>query len=237
MRRGFSLIESLMAMTLFLIILVSSFQAYQSARTHFRNLLQSEEANTAAHGSIDRMIWEVNEAGSGLHKAMSQGWLDALYLEKDMLILRFAESELSAKANLSPGQNWIPLEKTSELKKGQEICIHDPFRGEVKTILQVEKTGITLSSPLTNTFRFEETTILKIKRISFYLDRKSSVLRRKVNSSPAQPLCEEVSHLDIQYDKTANLMSISLIMSAEKDTPHEITIYPKNLALSIPPGV
>lgn len=223
-------------MTLFLIVLTSSFQVYQSARNHFQNLLQSEEANTAAHASIDRMIREVNEAGSGLHQAVNQGWLDALYLDKEMLILRFAETELNVTENLSSGQNWIPLEKTRDFKKGQEICIHDSFRGEVKTILQVEKTGITLSSPLANPFSFEETTIIKIKKISFYLDRKSDVLRRKVNSSPAQPLCEEVSHLDIQYDKASNLMSISLIMSVEKDTPHEIKIYPKNLALSIHPG-
>ena len=236
MRKGFSLIECLLAMSLFMIVLTSSLQVYLSVRTHFHNLIQAEEAHTAAHAALDRMKADIQEAGSGLHEALALGWFDALHLSENRLTLRFAESEHPVNSGVSPGNEWIPLDSTGEFKTGQEVCIHDSFRGELKIIRRIADTGIWLSSPLIGEYRPYETSLIKIKKISFYLDRRSHILRRKVNSSPAQPLCENVSRLVLQYETALNLVSVLLTMSKEEDTPHETTIFPKNIAVTGMPG-
>ena len=72
----------------------------------------------------------------------------------------------------------------------------DSTKGEVKSIYSVDKESIVLSSPLNFSFLKEETSVFLLREVFLFLDKNKHTLRRKVNTSPAQPLLEEVGLFD-----------------------------------------
>jgi hypothetical protein len=74
--------------------------------------------------------------------------------------------------------------------------------------------------------------VIVVKQTSFYLDHKSLILRRKVNSSPAQPLLEGAEAVVFTYETPSNLINASITTSEDKT--YEISIFPKNLYLANP---
>ncbi len=98
--------------------------------------------------------------------------------------------------------------------------------------MAVDKESIVLTSPINFSYPQLTTEVLLVKKVSFYLDLKSQILRRKVNSSPAQPLLEGVDSIVFSYDKALNLATANLKILEERT--YEISVFPKNLDLASP---
>nr|NIM58474.1 hypothetical protein [Candidatus Aminicenantes bacterium] len=179
-----------------------------------------------------KMRVDLLAGGSGLLEPIELGLLEGISQEEGTLVILSKEKNLSPLNDLLEGQTRIGLQSISEVKKGREICIFNSHKGEVKSISQVDKKSIVLSSPLKYSFLKEKTQVLLLKKISLFLDKDKQILRRKANSSPAQPLLEDTILFTFSYEKATNLASLHLALESNKEKKYEISVFPKNAALA-----
>ena len=230
--RGFTLIESLISLSLFLIMLISSLEFAMTVKDHFFKLKKDQEMDLSAFAALDKMRVDIQASGLGLVIPQEQGVVSGVQLDGKMLTIRSKEKDLILSSDIVSGSTRITLLSTSGLKKGQELSIHDGRKGEIAVIFSVDRESVVLTSPINFTYAQLTTQVLLVKRISLYLDLETQILRRKVNSSPAQPLLEEVDSIVFSYDETSNLVNVNLKTAEERN--HEISVFPKNLDLASP---
>jgi prepilin-type N-terminal cleavage/methylation domain-containing protein len=228
---GFTLIESLISLSLFLLILASSFELFVSVRNHFFSLKEEQEVNLAAYATLDKIRLDLCECGRGLVDPQFYGLLDAIVAPNNTLTIQSKDRDISLGNNLVAGQTYIPLASTAGIKKGQKLCFTDPEKGEVKTIISVDKHGLTLNSSLNSSYIKDEVKAILVRTISCYLDEETGILRRKVNTSPAQPLLDDVVAFNVIYEKTFNVISLRLILRTKEEKKYEASVFPKNMAL------
>lgn len=230
-KKGFSLIECLLSLSLFLIIVLSSLEFFGYARTLFLKTKNQEEAHTTALAALDKMKFDLLNAGCGLVPALHLGLLEAIHIADESLAILSKDRELLPAVDLVSGQTRIPLSSTKQITKGRELCIFDLNKGEVRSISSVYPDSIVLTSPLNFSYQEKETQMILLKKISFFLDKDRQILRRKVNSSSAQPLLEEMSTFGFDYERSSNLVKLNLSLKSDKEKKYEISVYPKNTAL------
>lgn len=231
-KKGFSLIESLICVSLFLIIVLTSLEFFDFTRNIFLKLKSKQESREAVIAALDKMKIDLLKGGSGLLEPIQLGLCEGITQEKDVLIILHKAKNLSLLNDLFEGQTQITLKSTYKVKKGMELCFFDSSKGEVKSISSVIKKDIVISSPLEYSYLKEKTGIILLKKISLFLDKNKKILRRKVNSSPSQPLLEETSIFDFTYEKTTNLASLRLALQSNKEKVYEIFVFPKNTAIA-----
>lgn len=229
---GFSLIESLLSLSLYLIIVLSSLEFFGFTRDIFLKLKTKQEVKEAALATLDKMRFDLLKAGLGLQQPISLGVLDGITESEDTLIIISKEKTFTPLSDLAAGQTIIQLNSTSKLKKGRKVCVFDSTKGEVKSISSVDKERIVLSSPLNFPSLKEETSVFLLREVSLFLDKNKHILRRKVNTSSAQPLLEEVGLFDFHYEKATNLVRLSLSFATNKEKAYETSVFPKNIALA-----
>lgn len=230
--KGFTLIESLISLSLFLIIIISSFEFFITVKDHFFNLKKDQEKNISAFAALDKIRTDIQDCGLGLLTPHKLGILTSIELDGERITVRSKEKDLSLSSDIVSGCTRITLQSTSGIKKGQELIIHDGRKGETALIMSVDKESVILMSPVKLSYSKLTSEVLLVKKISFYLDQKGQILRRKVNSSPAQPLHEEVDSFVFSYDETSNLVNLNLKTTEERI--YEISVFPKNLDLASP---
>jgi hypothetical protein len=231
--KGFSLMESTLALALFFIAILASLEFFGFTRSLFLKLKTKEETREAALSALDKMRVDLLAAGSGLLEPLKLGLLEGISHEEGTLVILSKEKNLSPLNDLLEGQTRIRLQSTDELKKGREICIFDNHRGEVKSVSRTDKKSIVLSSPLKYSFLKEKTQVLLLQKISFFLDKDKQVFRRRTNSSPAQPLLENAASFGLSYEKATNLARLYLSLESNKEKKYEISVFPKNAALAL----
>ncbi len=234
--KGLSLMESLISLFLFLLVILFSFDCFNSVRIHFFELKTSEEWNTAAYAALDKMKRDLQEAGWGLTDAIIQDIVSGISEDEETLILLSKEENLSLKCDLVTGQQRIELEDTRLVKRGHQICIHDSFGGEMHSIASADKDSIVLMSPLIADYMQKDTEIISLRKISLFFDDRRGVIRRKVNSSPAQPLLEEVDFFGFEYIRDSNLLRVHFKLKIDEEKNHEAVVFPKNIAMAILQG-
>lgn len=230
---GFSLIESLLSLSIFLFILVTSLEFFVRTRDHFFELKDEQEVNQAAYTTLDKIRLDLCECGRGLAVPQSEGLLKAIAVSDNILSIQSKDTVIPLENDLAAGQTFITLASTAGIKKGQKLCFTHPEKGEVKSIISVEKRGLLLDSSLNYSYSKDEATVILIRTLTIFLDAGRGVLRRKVNASPAQPLLEEVIAFDVFYETTTNVISLSLVLKTKEEKQYEMSIFPKNMALVV----
>jgi prepilin-type N-terminal cleavage/methylation domain-containing protein len=230
--KGFSLIESLISLSIFLAIVLASLEFFGFSRSLYLKLKIQEETGLAAFSALERMKTDVLRAGLGLLDPIHLNLLEGITKADEALIILSEEKNLSPVTNLFEGQTRIQLESTEGIKKERDICIFDSSKGELKSISSVEKKSIVLSSPLSFFFLKEKTRLVLLEKISLFYDSEEQTIRRKVNSSPAQPLLEEAASFNFDYEKTTNIVRLRLALTSRKEKIYETSVYPKNTALA-----
>ncbi|MGD9346124.1 MAG: hypothetical protein PVH84_09700 [Candidatus Aminicenantes bacterium] len=225
------MIETLLGLSFFLFILMASLEFFVSTRDHFFELKEEQEINQAAYATLDKIRLDMCECGRGLVDPQSGGLLEAIEVSDNILTIQSKDKSVPLENDLVAGQIFIPLASTAGITKGQRLCFMHPERGEVKSIISVDKGGLSLDSSLENSYFKDETTLILIRTLSFFLDAERGVLRRKVNASPAQPLLEEVVAFDVSYERTSNVISLGLVLKTKEEKKYETSIFPKNMAL------
>jgi hypothetical protein len=229
--RGFSLMESLISLSLFLLVVLFSLDCFNSLRSHFIELKESEEWNTAAYAALDRMKKDFQEAGLGLADAIRQGIVEGIKEEGETLILYSKDENLFLRDDLVIGEQRIAVEDTKSVKRGYQICIFDTSKGEMHSVESADKDTIVLTSSLAGDYMQKDTYMISLRKISFFFDERGGVIRRKVNSSPAQPLLEEVNFFDYEYIRDSNLVKVHFRLKRDEEINHEAVVFPKNTAI------
>ncbi len=229
--KGFSLIESVISMFFFLMIVLFSLDCFIATRKHFSHLKRSETLNTAAYAALDRMRRDILDAGLGLNQPMELEIIEGISQDQNELVILSKQEELPVKGDFVSGQQMIPMAKARNLKIGQQICFFSSNSGEVRSIVSKTLDSIFLDSPLDANYPQEKTSLVLLRRLSLFFDGAGGVIRRKVNTSPAQPLLEEVASFGHEFFKDSNLVRLHLCFRMEEDKKYDATIFPKNTAL------
>ena len=231
-RRGFTLIEFLISLSLMLIIVLAGFEFFGQARALFFKLKEAEESEEAALAALDKIRIDLTRGGRGLSIPIGMGLLEAVRADPERLTVQSSEGSYGLRENSVQGGTRVALETADGLKKGSEICIFDPDKGEVRRVLSVEGECLTLSTPLEHSYSRETAGLVAVQKISLFLDREDAVIRRQVNSSPAQPLLEEAWTFLCSYDRPRNLVGSAFTLTSHKEKTYEHCIFPKNAGLS-----
>ncbi len=224
--------ESILSLTLFLIVVLASLEFFGFTRNLFLKLKDKEETKEAALLALDKMKTDLLAGGSGLLEPIELGLLEGITRNEGTLVILSKEKYLTPLNDLLEGQTRIRLQSTRGVKKGRDICIFDRSKGEVKSISRVTKKSIILSSPLNFSFLKEKSQALLLKKISLFLDKDKQILRRKTNSSPAQPLLEDAALFGFNLEEASVLVRLHLALESNKEKKYEISVFPKNVALA-----
>lgn len=230
-RRGFTLVELLIGMTLFMIILTAGVEFFGHAQKLFFKLKDAEEDTQAAYSALDRIRIDLVRGGRGLTEAMALGLLSAVDAGPERLTIMSSEGARSLGQDLGPGGDRAVLGTTEGIKKGDGVCFLEGARGEVRGVAAVEGNDLILDLPAEAGYSAEACRVLPIEKVSYYLGTVDRVVRRQVNSSPAQPLIEEVADFRYSYDSSSNLTSVAIALMSKKERPYGILVFPKNIGL------
>jgi type II secretory pathway pseudopilin PulG len=230
-RKGFSLIESLLSLVFFLIIILSSLEFFGTTKKIFFRLKEAQESGASAAAALEKIRIDLLHTGRGLAQPISLGLFGGIELQDEALSLIIGEKVYTLASDLPSGQSAVPLSDTEGLVAEKEVCIFDGQRGEVLRIDSVDKSMMRSASPPANSYLRQDGKIVLLQKVSFYLERESSVLRRKVNTSPAQPLVEGVRFFGVSYDGRSNLAQVQIGLEKEPEKIHEISVFLKNMAL------
>lgn len=225
--------ESLISLSLFFIIVMACLEFFGATRDLFLRIKNKQETKEAALAALDKMRLDIQEGGSGLLMPVQLSLIEGISENNENLILFSKEKDVSLLSDLSAGQTKIELDGKHNTRKGRLICIFDSEKGEVKTISDADTKSIILSSPLDFSYGKEKASLILLREVSFYLDKNNQILRRKVNTSPSQPLLEGVTFFDPSYERAVNLVKIRLALKPNKEKTYEITVFPKNAALAL----
>lgn len=230
-KRGISVIENLISLTLFLILVLGALEILFISNKHFFKLKEDQETKSAARAALEKIKTDLRNCGLGFVDLPLPGIAQPISVENNTLILKHTMESFSLPEPLSSGQTTIPNITNITPKKGQEICFLDEEKGEILTVSSVTETTFTLASPLKNSYESNSTVFL-IYKLTFYLDKSKAILRRKVNASPAQPLCEQVQSFECHIQPLTNMVRLRLSLKPFPENIHEISVFPKNAVLS-----
>ena len=104
---GFSLIECLISLTIFLLVILTSMEFLISARRHYSKLKEDQERQHAAVSAMDKIKSDIAEAGRGLIIPIGLGVIQGLYEESESLIILSAAYPLVINEDLVEGQSRI----------------------------------------------------------------------------------------------------------------------------------
>lgn len=231
-RAGFTLIECLLGLALSLWIAAAGFELFARAQKAFDRLKAREEAGQAALAALDRMRIDLLHAGRGLAVEIGLGLVEAAQAAADELRTVSLERRLALAAAAGAGDTRIFLAATSEIAAGQAIILRDGGAGEFRTVVSVDPGSVAVDAPIERGYLPASASLSLLETVAYRLDGASQVLRRRVNASPAQPLCEGVAAASWTLDAAAHLVRLRLEPGTEGAHAHEATIFLKNAALA-----
>lgn len=230
-QRGLSLLESLIGMSLSFFVILSCLEIFGFTRAHFFILKEKQETFLAAAAALDKIRGDIVHAGFGLTAAMELGLVAGVQEDEDVLTLCSSESSIMPEDDLLAGQTQIRVASAQGFKKGREICIHDRQRGERHVVAAADRSRIFLSSSLRYHYSRKITRVILLRKVSLFFDTEDRILRRKVNTSSAQPLCDDVAAFCFAFSRPVNLVRLSIRLESDERS-YETKIFPKNIALA-----
>lgn len=229
--RGLSLLESLIGMSLSFFVILACLEFFGFTRTHFFLLKEKQETFLAASAALDKIRGDTVQAGLGLTAAMALGLITGVQEDEDVLTLCSSERSIMPEDDLLAEQTQIRVASAQGFKKGREIFIHDHRRGEQHVVAAADRSRIFLVSPLTHHYSRKITRVILLRKVSLFHDTENRILRRKVNTSSAQPLCDDVAAFGFAFSRTGNMLELSIRLGSEEKS-YETKIFPKNTALA-----
>ena len=230
---GFSLIETLLVMGLSLLVLLAASEFYGISRSLFFKLKGAEEDSLAIQAALGKMRIDLLRAGFGLELPIRAGAAEGITAGSSLVILS-QDAKYDLAADCASGEKRVTLEKTSGLSAGSRVCLADEEKAERHIIASLEGSTVVLSDPLENSYAPADSRLLLLEEVTYFLDDRAGVLRRKVNASPAQPLLDNAGLFEFAYLEEDNLVRVKLADKKNMERAHELSVFPKNLGLILP---
>jgi type II secretory pathway pseudopilin PulG len=232
--RGFTVLETLLVLGLSLLVFMAAFEFFGLARNLFTKLKGAEENNQAAVAALDKIRTDLLQAGQGLVTALRHGVVESVLPDPQTLTISTLEKAYGLTQDLLAGQTRLPLQTVTGLSPQREVCLTEEGWSELHTLLACTQNAVVLAEPLQASFSMNLGRLLLIEKVVYYLDGPAGVLRRKVNASSPQPLLDDVASFTFSYDKATNLAKAGFTLKSSQEKKYEISIFPKNIGLSLP---
>lgn len=233
-KNGFSLVETLIALGLSLLVMLAAFGFLGITKSLFSKVKEAQESRMAVQAALLKLRIDLMQAGFGLNEPLRQGVIEGISVTGTSLLILSLDGTFALHADALSGERRIPLENVSGLSPGSRVCLAEEDKAEAHTIVALDAATIVLSVPLEATYSAAAGRLLLLKEVRYFLDERSAILRRKVNSSPAQPLLDSTGLFVPFYDREANLARMSLASTANQERTYEFSVFPKNLGIAQP---
>ena len=234
-RKGSSLVECLIGLSLFFLAAAAAMEAFGTARTVFARLKNSQESRLAATAALEKIRFDLARAGLGLASAAEAGAVEPVAVSGPVLTLASAESEFPLAGDVAAGSDFVMLEEEiEEVKPRRQVCLVGLEGAEVRTVASAAAGGIVLDAPLERPYNAASGHIVLLETVRIYLDDDGRTLRRKVNASPAQPLLDDVASFAPTYDPDANLAAVRLKLAIPEERTYALSLCTKNARLGRP---
>ena len=233
MKRGFSLIECLIALSVSLFIVCAALEFFGAAGGQFFRLKSREEAAQDAMAAMDKMRIDIVRSGQGLASAIAAGAIKAVVVSGAGLTTTRAERTWVLSSNAAAGATVIHLMGgVSDIKPGRKICLSGGGKAEVMVVAAAASGTVTVSPPLGFAYTAADASLGLLEEVILSWDPGTKTLKRKVNASSAQPLLENAAFAAFENDAQAGLVRVRLSFDAQGENPYAICLFPKNPALA-----
>lgn len=233
---GFSLIESLVGLSASLFVFLAALEFFSLSRDIFMKLKTAAEDAQATAAALDKIRFDLLQAGAGLVLPMNQGTVDGLMAEARSLLISSLADARELGQDVLPGETRVvvaaAIPSTSGFRPGREICLVTRNHSELHVISAVSSKTIFLSSPAELTYPQDDGRLLLLEKTRLFLEEPSGILRRKVNASSPQPLLEGVAEFHCSLDPESKLARIELVLASDQEKTYVLTLLPKNLGLA-----
>ncbi len=233
-KKGFSLLETLIALGLSLFVLLAAFEFFGITRSLFLKLKDAQEKNEAVQATLVKLRIDLLRAGFGLEGPLRTGAVEGIEIVGTSLSILSRDEAFALSADVSSGEQRICLEKVSGLSPGRRVCLAEEDMTEIHVIASLDGKTVVLSAPLEASYPAATAQLLLIEEVSYFLDVRSGILRRKVNASPAQPLFDDAGLFVPVYRREDNLVRVTLADKKKMERTYELSVFPKNLGLVHP---
>ena len=115
-----------------------------------------------------------------------------------------------------------------------DLCLFDGSKGETAVISSAEDGILTLARRFFATTGRRKPRLAVLRKTALYLDAEQRVLRRKIDSSPAQPLLEDVSIVRPSSIPRTCLAEARLSLGSAPEESYALKILARNAALGKP---
>lgn len=207
MEKGFSLLETLISLTLSLFILLFTSIFVNSVKKESLKAVKEMEDLQELFSGIDRISFEIKRCGLGLTSFWESENFKILSISNDTISLRRCGGYTLLKEKAHQGEKNIHVEDPSLLKEGREVLITDLIKFEKNKILKIDKNAIILSDNLKNDY-LEDSKIILINLVSFKYDKNKKILRMFQNSGSYQPFIENVESFSIIKDGNSIILNL-----------------------------
>jgi Tfp pilus assembly protein PilV len=232
-RRGLTLVESLISMTLLMVVVLGGLEFFGVSRKIFLKLRDSQDAAERAAAAILRIRLDASEAGKGLSEPMALNVISGVEAASTGVIFRCQELRLALSAGLLAGTEAIDLPDPEGFTAGRTVIVFDGTGGEIRTVRAVGAPArIILNAPVSRDYRAAETFLVLVRATELEWTGAERIVRRKINASPAQPLLEDVSRFECGFSPEANLFMSRFRLVPGPEVVYEIAEFLKNMALS-----
>lgn len=228
--RGFSLIESLLSLSLTLIVVLAGLEFFGFSRSFLVRLKEGSEDRRAALAALDKIASDLGRAGRDLAVPIGRGLVCGVAAGESRLAIEGAERELIALSDIHPGQTRISVAETAGVKPGRELILHDRERAQAFLVVGIEGHDILVNPESESLYIKETSRLLLLSRVEYLLDSVGGVIRRKENGGGGQPLLESVSRFAVSFDPERNIVAVRLASRSRRGETYERLVFPKNLA-------
>jgi type II secretory pathway pseudopilin PulG len=233
-KKGFSLLEALIVLGLSLLVLLAAFEFFGITRSLFSKLKDAQEMNQAVQAALVKLRIDLLRAGFGLEGPLRAGAIEGIVITGTSLSIISRDEAIALSADASSGERRISLEKVTGLSPGRQVCLAEEEKTEIHIIASLDGKTVVLSEPLEASYPAATAQLLLLEEVSYFLDDRSGILRRKVNASPAQPLLDDTGLFVPVYRREDNLVRVILADKKNVERTHELSVFPKNLGLVHP---
>jgi len=231
---GFSLLESLIGLSLSLFILISALEVMTQARRIYSRSQNEQETALGAAVALEKIREDLEQAGTGLDGRRPEADCWPVKVENSVITIFSGEITVKLAADIEAGQTSVLIipwsGSDSKLRAKRSMLFAGQDQIELVEITAVLNNRLIVSPAFSSSFRAAESTAYLLETVELYLDTKQLILRRRVNGTSGQPLLEDISSFQPAYDQPGNLVSIRLGTGLKKEKSYELLFYPKNAA-------
>jgi type II secretory pathway pseudopilin PulG len=209
-RKGFTILEILMAVGLMFIIIMGVYLAYQLSSSSMESGEKKMEIQQNIRAGLDFMMREIRGIGKGLPVEIPNRFR---ILEANSSRISFLSADgnrlvATLPSPASAGSTTISVSSSSEISGNDMVCIVGGGKGEINVVSSVSGTNITLKYELLNGYP-SGANIYKLEnpsRIAYGIDLAEGQLTRGSDGDlrgnirgGMQPVVDGVSSLSFQY--------------------------------------